>query len=109
MAATQAEGETLVHDWVYENRAIYYTELVNLGASIMLHDQHRVSVKGITKLKPADIVCPPALRPSLNLLICMLSAKGKSVLKNAYAIDRGYENIVERLKTIGADIERQDD
>lgn len=103
---TQAKGSTLVHDWVYENRAIYYTELNNLGANIMLHDPHRVTVTGITKLTPAEIMCPPALRPSLNLLICMLAAEGKSILRNAYAIDRGYEDIVKRLTTIGADIKR---
>jgi len=102
---TQAKGATLVHDWVYENRAIYYTELNNLGASVMLHDPHRVTVTGPTEFKAAEIMCPPALRPALNLLICMLAAPGKSILRNAYSINRGYENIVERLKTIGADIE----
>jgi len=101
---TQAKGKTLVHDWVYENRAIYYMELNKLGANIELLDPHRALVSGITKLKPAEIICPPALRPSLNLLICMLAAKGKSTLRNGYAIDRGYENIIERLNSIGADI-----
>lgn len=103
---TQAKGATLVHDWVYENRAIYYTELNNLGANIMLHDPHRVTVTGVTKLTPAEIICPQALRPSLNLLICMLAADGKSILRNAYAIDRGYEDLVKRLTAIGADIKR---
>ena len=105
---TQAKGKTLVHDWIYENRAIYYTELNKLGASIVLHDPHRVTVTGPTKLKPAEIICPPALRPSINLLICMLAAKGKSILRNSYSIDRGYENIVGRLNKIGADIEKID-
>ncbi len=103
---TQAKGSTLVHDWAFENRAIYYVELNNLGANIMLHDPHRVTVTGVTELTPAEIICPQALRPSLNLLICMLAAKGKSVLRNAYAIDRGYENIVDRLTALGADIKR---
>lgn len=101
---TQARGQTLVHDWVYENRAIYYTELNKMGADIMLHDPHRVTVTGPTELKPAEIICPPALRPSINLLICMLAAKGRSLLRNSYSIDRGYENIVGRLNKIGADI-----
>ena len=105
---TQARGQTLVHDWVYENRAIYYTELNKLGAKVMLHDAHRVTVTGPTKLKPAEIVCPPALRPALNLLICMLRAKGKSILFNSYSIDRGYENICQRLSRLGADIKRLD-
>jgi UDP-N-acetylglucosamine 1-carboxyvinyltransferase len=103
---TQAEGQTLVHDWTYENRAIYYTELNRLGANIMLLDPHRVTVSGPTKLKPAEIICPPALRPSINLLTCMLAADGKSILRNAYPIDRGYENIVGRLNALGADIKR---
>ena len=101
---TQAEGETLVHDWAYENRAIYYTELNRLGADVVLLDAYRVIVSGCTQLKPAEIICPPALRPSINLLTCMLAASGKSVLRNAYPIDRGYENIVGRLNNIGADI-----
>lgn len=103
---TQAHGQTLVHDWTYENRAIYYTELNRLGANIMLLDPHRATVTGPTELKPAEIICPPALRPSINLLTCMLAAKGKSILRNAYPIDRGYENIVGRLNALGADITR---
>jgi len=105
---TQTKGQTLVHDWVYENRAIYYTELNKLGAEIMLHDPHRVTVTGPTKLIPAEIICPPALRPALNLLICMLAAKGRSTLYNSYSIDRGYEDIVTRLNKLGADIKRVD-
>lgn len=106
---TQAKGQTMVHDWVYEDRAIYYTELNKLGANIVLHDPHRVTVTGKTQLKAAEIICPPALRPSINLLICMLAAKGKSILRNSYPIDRGYENIVKRLNQLGADIKRFED
>ncbi|MDO8592180.1 MAG: UDP-N-acetylglucosamine 1-carboxyvinyltransferase [bacterium] len=105
---TRARGQTLVHDWVYENRAVYYTELNKLGAKVVLHDAHRVTVTGPTALKPAEITCPPALRPAINLLICMLAAKGKSILHNSYSIDRGYENICERLNRLGADIKRVD-
>jgi UDP-N-acetylglucosamine 1-carboxyvinyltransferase len=101
---TQVQGQTLVHDWVYENRAIYYIELNKLGADIMLLDPHRVTVTGPTKLKANEIICPPALRPSINLLICMLAAEGRSILRNSYSIDRGYENIVTRLNKLGADI-----
>ena len=105
---TQAKGATLVHDWIYENRAIYYTELSHLGADIMLHDAHRVTVTGPTKLKPNNMICPPALRPSINILIAMLAASGKSILKNSYAIDRGYENLAARLNKVGAHIEVQE-
>jgi len=71
---------------------------------MMLHDPHRVTVTGPTELKPNEIVCPPALRPSLNILICMLAAKGESILRNSYSIDRGYENLYERLNALGAKI-----
>ena len=101
---TQAEGETLVHDWVYENRAIYYLELKKLGANILLLDPHRALVKGSTNLQAGDIVCPPAIRPGMAILIAMLAAKGKSVLRDAYPIERAYENLVERLQGVGADI-----
>ena len=105
---TQAEGKTLVHDWVYENRAVYYIELNKLGADITLYDPHRVSIAGPTKFRAAEIISPPALRPSINLLICMLAAEGVSVLRNSYSIDRGYEDIVGRLNKLGADIKRID-
>lgn len=105
---TQAKGHSLVHDWAFENRAIYYTELNKLGADITLSDIHRVTVNGPTELKPTEMICPPALRPSITLLICMLAAKGESILRNSYAIDRGYENIYERLNSIGADIKKLD-
>ncbi len=102
--AIKAKGQTLIHDWTYENRAIYLTELNRMGASITLADPHRLYVEGGTKLKSAQMVCPPALRPSMVILIAMLSAPGTSILRNVYMINRGYENIVNRLNSIGADI-----
>ena len=94
----------MIHDWVYENRAIYLTELNRLGADITLADPHRLYVNGGTSLKGAQIVCPPALRPSMVILISMLGASGTSILRNVYMINRGYEEIAERLNSIGADI-----
>lgn len=102
--ATQATGTTLIHDWMWEDRAIFFTELNRLGASVRLADPHRVFVDGVTKLKGAQIVCPPALRPAVMLMAAMLGAEGKSTLRNVYAIKRGYEDIVERLNAIGAKI-----
>jgi UDP-N-acetylglucosamine 1-carboxyvinyltransferase len=102
--ATQAEGETFIHDWVYEKRAIYYTELEKLGASILLADPHRVYIKGKTELKSAEIVTPPALRPAAIILIGMLVAKGTSILRNVYSINRGYEDLTKRLNSLGAKI-----
>ncbi|MFH1200796.1 MAG: UDP-N-acetylglucosamine 1-carboxyvinyltransferase [bacterium] len=102
--AIRAKGQTMIHDWVYENRAIYFTELNRLGADITLADPHRVYIQGGTPLKPAQVVCPPALRPSMVILISMLAAPGISVLRNVYMIFRGYEEIAQRLNSIGADI-----
>ena len=102
--ATQAEGKTLIHDWMWENRAIYFTELNRLGADVTLADPHRVFVVGKTKLKGGQVVCPPALRPAMIILIAMLAAEGTSILRNVYSINRGYEEIAERLNSIGADI-----
>lgn len=102
--AVRARGTTLIHDWFYENRAIYATELNRLGAEITLVDPHRIYITGGTPLKSAQLVCPPALRPSMVILIAMLSASGTSILRNVYMINRGYEEIAERLNSIGAEI-----
>lgn len=103
--ATQAKGTTLIHDWVYENRAVYYMELNKLRANIILADPHRVYVEGPSELKGAEVICPPALRPAAIILIAMLKAKGASILRNVYSINRGYEDLVGRLKKLGAKIE----
>ncbi|MDO8559493.1 MAG: UDP-N-acetylglucosamine 1-carboxyvinyltransferase [bacterium] len=102
--ASQARGTTLIHDWVFENRAIYYMEFAKLGAEIHLADPHRVFITGPTPLKGAEIMCPPALRPATILVIGMLAAKGRSVLRGTYSIDRGYEHLSARLRKLGADI-----
>ena len=102
--AIKARGQTMIHDWVYENRAIYFTELNRLGANITLADPHRIYITGGTTLRSAQIVCPPALRPSMVILITMLAAEGTSILRNVYMISRGYEDIAKRLNSIGADI-----
>jgi UDP-N-acetylglucosamine 1-carboxyvinyltransferase len=105
LIATAAEGRTLVHDWSYENRAIYFTELTKLNAQIELVDPHRVYITGPTKWKPADIVAPPALRPSVVILLAMLAAPGESILRDVYSINRGYEELAERLNSLGANVE----
>jgi UDP-N-acetylglucosamine 1-carboxyvinyltransferase len=102
--AARAKGRTLIHDWMYENRALYYTELSKIGAQIELADPHRLYVIGPTGFSRADLVCPPALRPASLLLIGMLAADGISMLRNVYTINRGYEDLAERLNTLGAHI-----
>ena len=105
LIATVAEGRTLVHDWSYENRAIYFTELSKLGAQVELVDPHRVYINGPTRWKPADVVAPPALRPSVVILLAMLAAPGASILRDVYSINRGYEELASRLGSLGAKIE----
>jgi UDP-N-acetylglucosamine 1-carboxyvinyltransferase len=102
--AAVARGRTLIHDWMYENRALYYTEMTKVGATVELADPHRIYIIGPTKFKRADVVCPPALRPASLLLIGMLAARGTSMLRNVYTINRGYEDLAARLNSLGAKI-----
>ena len=106
LIAAKAEGTTMIHDWVYENRAIYLTELTKIGVRVQLLDPHRVMISGPTpKFRAAEVVCPPALRPGVVVLLAMLAAPGTSVLRNVYVINRGYEDLAERLNALGATIE----
>lgn len=99
-----AKGRTLIHDWMFENRAIYYTEMTKIGMNVELANPHRLYINGPTKFSAAEVVCPPALRPASLLLIGMLAARGISTLRNIYTINRGYEDIAERLNSLGAQI-----
>jgi len=105
LIATAAKGRTLLHDWSYDNRAIYFTELNKLNAKIELIDPHRLYITGPTKWMPADIISPPALRPSAVIFLAMLAAPGCCVLRDVYSINRGYEDFANRLNSLGADIE----
>jgi UDP-N-acetylglucosamine 1-carboxyvinyltransferase len=100
-----AEGSSLIHDWMFENRAIYFMELTRLGANMHLGDPHRVFIEGVEEFDPAQVVCPPALRPAMIVLIAMLAAPGESILRNVYSIKRGYQEIAERLNALGGDIQ----
>ncbi len=103
--AAACKGRTMIHDWMYENRAIYFTEMTKIGMDVELADPHRVYIIGPTKFRPADVVSPPALRPASLLLIGMLAAPGVSMLRNVYTINRGYEDIAMRLNALGARIQ----
>ena len=105
LIAATANGRTLIHDWAYENRAIYLTELSKLNARVELVDPHRVYVTGPTKWRSNDVVAPPALRPSVVVLLAMLAAPGLSILRDVYNINRGYEDFYKRLNSLGAHIE----
>ena len=99
-----AEGRTLIHDWVFENRAVYITELANLNVKVELLDAHRVYIEGPTNWRSAELVAPQALRPAVVVLIGMLAAPGTSILRNVYPINRGYQDFAVRLRHLGADI-----
>ena len=103
--AAEAEGPTMIHDWVYDNRAIHLLELTKLGANVQLLDPHRIIVTGPTRWRGQAVVSPPALRPAVCLLLAALAARGESVLRDIYVIQRGYEDLPERLAALGAEIE----
>jgi UDP-N-acetylglucosamine 1-carboxyvinyltransferase len=105
LIATVAKGRTLIHDWSYEDRAIYFTDLKLLGVNVELVDPHRVYISGPTSWRAADMIAPPALRPSVVLLLAMMASPGTSTLRDVYNINRGYEELANRLNAIGADIE----
>jgi len=102
--AAVARGRTLIHDWVYEDRALMYTDMKKLGVDLALADPHRVFIEGPTRFKPADLVAPSGIRPAITLLIGMLAAPGISTLRDVYSINRGYEDVAERLNALGAHI-----
>lgn len=103
--AAVTHGRTMIHDWMFENRAIYYTEMTKIGMNIELADPYRVYITGPSAFRRGDVVCPPALRPASLLLIGMMAARGTSMLRNVYTINRGYEDLAERLNSLGAKIE----
>ena len=102
--AAVADGRTMIHDWVFENRAIYTTELANLNVKVELLDAHRLYIEGPTNWRSAELVAPQALRPAVVVLIGMLAAPGTSILRNVYPINRVYQDFAARLRHLGADI-----
>ncbi|MFT6931205.1 MAG: UDP-N-acetylglucosamine 1-carboxyvinyltransferase [Sediminicola sp.] len=106
--ATQAKGEILIHQKMFESRLFFVDKLIDMGAKIILCDPHRATIIGHdfkSTLKATTMVSPD-IRAGISLLIAALSAKGISTIHNIEQIDRGYENIDERLRAIGAKIVR---
>jgi UDP-N-acetylglucosamine 1-carboxyvinyltransferase len=99
-----AKGRTLIHDWVYEDRALMYTEMKKIGVNLELADPHRIFIDGPTRWRATDLVAPSGLRPAVILLIGMLVPSGVSMLRNVYTINRGYEDLADRLNSLGAHI-----
>jgi UDP-N-acetylglucosamine 1-carboxyvinyltransferase len=109
VVATQAKGDVLIHQKMFESRLFFVDKLIDMGAKIMLCDPHRAVVMGHdfqSQLK-ATTMSSPDIRAGISLLIAALSAKGTSTIQNIEQIDRGYERIDERLRAIGAKIVRE--
>lgn len=101
--ATQTEGTILCHDWMYEWRMFFVDDLISMGANIFIADPHRVIVSGPTKLNAEALYCKD-IRAGMSVILAALVAKGKSEIRNVEMVERGYEDIVERLRALGADI-----
>ena len=103
--ATQCSGSVLVHEWMFENRMIFTDKLVAMGADITLCDPHRAIISGPSRLR-GERLSSPDIRAGMAMLIAALCAEGRSEIQNIREIDRGYERIDERLRDLGAQIER---
>ncbi|KAF5044981.1 UDP-N-acetylglucosamine 1-carboxyvinyltransferase [anaerobic digester metagenome] len=108
--ATQAKGSVLIHQKMFESRLFFVDKLIDMGAQIILCDPHRATVIGLNHQVPLRgiTMSSPDIRAGVALLIAALSAKGKSQIDNIEQIDRGYQDIDGRLRSLGADIERID-
>lgn len=105
VAATQARGSVLFHDWMYPSRMFFIDKLVGMGAHIVLCDPHRCIVQGPTRLYGENLESPD-IRAGMALLLAALAADGESVIRNVGQIDRGYERVDEKLQSLGANIQR---
>ena len=105
--ATQAQGITLCHDWMFESRMFFVDKLIAMGANVTLCDPHRVLVYGPTQLRGQKLSSPD-LRAGAALVVAALAARGVSTIENAELIDRGYEDLIPRLQKVGAKIERRE-
>ncbi|MBN2085041.1 MAG: UDP-N-acetylglucosamine 1-carboxyvinyltransferase [Anaerolineales bacterium] len=103
--ATQAQGTVLFHDWMFPSRMYFTDKLVSMGARIILCDPHRAIVQGKNELMGENLESPD-IRAGMSLILAALAAKGASKIRNISQIDRGYERIDEKLKALGADIQR---
>lgn len=106
--ATQAKGNVLIHQKMFESRLFFVDNLIDMGAQIILCDPHRATIMGLDRRMPLRGIqmTSPDIRAGVSLLIAALSAQGTSVIHNIEQIDRGYQNIEKRLNALGADIER---
>ncbi len=105
VVATQVEGTVLIHEKMFESRMFFVDKLIGMGARIILCDPHRAVVSGPARLRGAELVSPD-VRAGMAMVIAALCAEGQSVIQNVYQIERGYESLADKLKSLGAKIER---
>ena len=108
VVATQAEGTVLIHEKMFESRMFYVDKLIGMGAKIILCDPHRAVVSGPSRLGGSELVSPD-VRAGMAMLIAAMCAQGRSCIQNVYQIERGYENLTQRLQALGARISRNGD
>jgi UDP-N-acetylglucosamine 1-carboxyvinyltransferase len=106
VVATQSHGNILFHDWMYEGRMYFTDKLTSMGAQIVLCDPHRCIVNGPSDLFSGNVDSPD-IRAGLALVLAALAADGKSIIRNIAQIDRGYEKIDDKLRSLGANIIRE--
>ena len=103
VVATQVKGTVLIHEKMFESRMFWVDKLIGMGARIVLCDPHRAVVSGPAKLRGSELISPD-VRAGMAMLIAAMCAEGKSVIRNVYQIERGYERLVDRLSALGARI-----
>jgi UDP-N-acetylglucosamine 1-carboxyvinyltransferase len=107
VVATQVKGTVLIHEKMFESRMFFVDKLIAMGAHIVLCDPHRAVVSGPAKLHGSELISPD-VRAGMAMIIAAMCAEGKSIIRNVYQIERGYENLAERLASIGARIARKE-
>ncbi|MDT8298304.1 MAG: UDP-N-acetylglucosamine 1-carboxyvinyltransferase, partial [Spirochaetaceae bacterium] len=108
VVATQVEGTVLIHEKMFESRMFFVDKLIAMGAGIILCDPHRAVVTGPSRLRAAELTSPD-VRAGMAMVIAAMAARGTSVIRNVYQIERGYEDLTGRLRSLGAHIERVGD
>jgi UDP-N-acetylglucosamine 1-carboxyvinyltransferase len=107
VVATQVKGTVLIHEKMYESRMFFVDKLIAMGARIVLCDPHRAVISGPTKLHGSELISPD-VRAGMAMIIAAMCAEGKSVIRNVYQVERGYEHLVQRLSALGAKIVRKE-
>ena len=107
VVATQIKGTVLIHEKMYESRMFFVDKLIGMGARIVLCDPHRAVISGPTKLHGSELISPD-VRAGMAMIIAAMCAEGKSVIRNIYQVERGYEHLADRLAALGARITRNE-